>query len=297
MAVTIQLTFLPATGVFFHGTGREFVSIHAPAGGATSPARASASVYPVSIHAPAGGRLVGEVPNGRCSACFNPRPRGGGDTGVTSIEPHRIPFQSTPPRGGRPMAYLERDADADVSIHAPAGGATPGGRHGAHQPAVSIHAPAGGATGRRGRASDPAGVSIHAPAGGATIDRRRDAHAACRFNPRPRGGGDGPHSKRFSKNGKSRRWREPRRQAPRNSWPAGRTCANRLIERRKARARNSPTWHGRLRFAPALRPPAVPPDRDLAWRPHARPAGASWRRDSRSGGCRSRGRSPCIAGA
>ena len=77
-----------------------------------------------------------------------------------------------------------------VSIHAPAGGATPNdmqlhagyrrfnprARGGRDDPVgfcrdvlgVSIHAPAGGATDPVGFCKDVLGVSIHAPAGGAT---------------------------------------------------------------------------------------------------------------------------------
>ena len=59
-------------------------------------------------------------------------------------------------------------ARASVSIHAPAGGATPRFRPGIKIYCVSIHAPAGGATIAIFCISLLISVSIHAPAGGAT---------------------------------------------------------------------------------------------------------------------------------
>ena len=77
-------------------------------------------------------------------------------------------FQSTPPRGGRR--------------------AVPGLPLGPHQ--VSIHAPARGATRQRGRDRSRPRVSIHAPARGATLLRSRAVITFSCFNPRPRAGGD-----------------------------------------------------------------------------------------------------------
>ncbi len=72
--------------------------------------------------APRGGRLPTPLYQ-TAQSCFNPRPRAGGDT--MDVEKHRY--------------YL-------VSIHAPARGATGGGKNLAPGAAVSIHAPARGAT-------------------------------------------------------------------------------------------------------------------------------------------------------
>ena len=55
-----------------------------------------------------------------------------------------------------------------VSIHAPAGGATPSVETVSVYLLVSIHAPAGGATGAGAQLELLELVSIHAPAGGAT---------------------------------------------------------------------------------------------------------------------------------
>ena len=55
---------------------------------------------------------------------------------------------------------------------------------------VSIHAPAWGATHVPGAAEDQGRVSIHAPAWGATRERRALRKSTTSFNPRPRMGGD-----------------------------------------------------------------------------------------------------------
>ncbi len=121
---------------------------------------------------------------------LNPRPRAGGD-GI-SFRPcnDHLLFQSTPPRRGRLPSGGVAAGPVEVSIHAPAQGATgclPGGLF--HQ-LVSIHAPAQGATHRQGHHKPRGKVSIHAPAQGATrnLDSRMSSWAC--FNPRPRAGGD-----------------------------------------------------------------------------------------------------------
>jgi len=56
--------------------------------------------------------------------CFNPRARRGRD--LTSIQLHKRhqQFQSTRPQGARPAMNAKNVELLDVSIHAPAGGAT-----------------------------------------------------------------------------------------------------------------------------------------------------------------------------
>jgi len=58
----------------------------------------------------------------RLTVCFNPRARGGRDSGELG-EAMSKPFQSTRPRGARLTTCNSADPDC-VSIHAPAGGAT-----------------------------------------------------------------------------------------------------------------------------------------------------------------------------
>ena len=99
-------------------------------------------------------------------------------------------FQSTRPRDARPFIYFVDRVGEQVSIHAPARGATKAGYRPDLVPwfqstrprgarlrghslcpvvsLVSIHAPARGATYRHWQASSPEAVSIHAPARGAT---------------------------------------------------------------------------------------------------------------------------------
>ena len=100
------------------------VSIHAPARGATA---VSVKAFPSALFQstpPRGGRLPGRRSTGRPDTSFNPRPRAGGDfcvqseyfcqavsihapaRGATFVSSPSIsarPFQSTPPRGGRPF--------------------------------------------------------------------------------------------------------------------------------------------------------------------------------------------------
>ena len=71
--------------------------------------------------------------------------------------------------------YYEADAVWQVSIHAPAGGATEDIQRLLDAAAVSIHAPAGGATVRPGELRNAKWVSIHAPAGGATYSKDTSA--------------------------------------------------------------------------------------------------------------------------
>ena len=85
-----------------HTTRPKFVSIHAPARGATNGLSKCTSRF----------------------LRFNPRPRAGGDVPIKIGKFTHYKFQSTPPRGGRPMFYSVSYARIVVSIHAPARGAT-----------------------------------------------------------------------------------------------------------------------------------------------------------------------------
>ena len=99
-------------------------------------------------------------------------------------------FQSTHPRGVRLIASCERSVHLDVSIHAPARGATREHVRQIHRHEVSIHAPARGATaGGRGQVFG-LHVSIHAPARGATPSSCHLLHRHSCFNPRTREGCD-----------------------------------------------------------------------------------------------------------
>ena len=147
----------------------EVVSIHAPAWGATRWAcghfRAKAwfqSTHPrgvrrtggntmrvgrpVSIHAPAWGATSLSLNTIYLPFCFNPRTRVGCDSVRVSAMPRVCAFQSTHPRGVRRRPAVHGLRGIAVSIHAPAWGATTGGKFFPDFLPVSIHAPAWGAT-------------------------------------------------------------------------------------------------------------------------------------------------------
>ena len=86
-------------------------------------------------------------------------------------------FQSTRPRGARPVACVDCTATDAVSIHAPAWGATFWRRVMARKDQVSIHA----------------------PAWGATIGGQDVTHLVERFNPRARVGRDGTAAEKRSR--------------------------------------------------------------------------------------------------
>ena len=143
------------------------VSIHAPAWGATS-SKTSSSISPqVSIHAPAWGatadhhqrcpvvpRFQFTLPRGERHSLrprshlwqgFNSRSRVGSDRPRRRRRRAQRCFNSRS-RVGSDRGRSETVADGGVSIHAPAWGATDGGRRDPKRPRVSIHAPAWGAT-------------------------------------------------------------------------------------------------------------------------------------------------------
>ncbi len=167
------------------------VSIHAPARGATQPLRDVKHIHETfQSTPPRGGRLI-----------------------EYRRHWYNDMFQSTPPRGGRqhPIDMVSRYLN--VSIHAPARGATDsccsqsqdyfvfqstpprGGRHHPQRSNSREHGfqstpPRGGRPGYHGGCGDSRSVSIHAPARGATSGRCSRIGRLRSFNPRPRAGGD-----------------------------------------------------------------------------------------------------------
>ena len=144
----------------------------------------------VSIHAPAWGATGFKSNTSLYKTCFNPRPRMGGDLRMGEHWKNKNKFQSTPPHGGRPLCLilfvregrfqstpphggrhnhlLEQRKTVYVSIHAPAWGATFLNCKNQESCFVSIHAPAWGATLAKQDGEWHLFVSIHAPAWGAT---------------------------------------------------------------------------------------------------------------------------------
>ena len=184
----------PAWGATHPGRGRHRrgqVSIHAPAWGATGFLVPPRGFVVVSIHAPAWGATAPVALGARPERCFNPRSRVGSDAGMMcpfnpqpsfnprsrvgsdcprgSCAPTRHQFQSTLPRGERRCANCATGGSMNVSIHAPAWGAT--------KPV--------------GTKYSTYWVSIHAPAWGATLQQRQALRYLCGFNPRSRVGSDG----------------------------------------------------------------------------------------------------------
>ena len=101
------------------------------------------------------------------NAYFNPRSREGSDLRKSSVY-----------------------ADSEISIHAPAKGATVKAELLQQYHPISIHAPAKGATLHIGLSAIPTLISIHAPAKGATDHNRKAWIRDCDFNPRSREGSD-----------------------------------------------------------------------------------------------------------
>ena len=170
------------------------VSIHAPAWGATSSGNVEQITIEVSIHAPAWGatralaitlssraEFQSTRPRGarppprkrlRKASSFNPRARVGRDSPSTAKKCGLHTFQSTRPRGARHQDDAAKQ----------------------HQQ-VSIHAPAWGATQRAVEIQVKRIVSIHAPAWGATPPCRNSHKSIRGFNPRARVGRDKVFSK------------------------------------------------------------------------------------------------------
>ena len=147
------------------------VSIHAPAWGATKSAKGPIRALQVSIHAPAWGATVSKQNLGKTYWAFqSTRPRGARPLGhVAWID--SILFQSTRPRGARHGMRRRHRACTGVSIHAPAWGAT-------HP--------------RPRSPSDSIGFNPRARVG-RDLRRNTGFRAACRcFNPRARVGRDPP---------------------------------------------------------------------------------------------------------
>ncbi len=171
-------------------TVTEAVSIRAPARGATCGSACWPSCTRLFRSAPPHGgrrrwpvkwcsgssfdprpRTGGDALRARgCSRffCFDPRPRTGGDVSLDGAYTDKTVFRSAPPHGGRPLGSGKARVFTQVSIRAPARGATALARQ---------------------RSSRPP-VSIRAPARGATLARRRSTVHQARFDPRPRTGGD-----------------------------------------------------------------------------------------------------------
>ena len=122
------------------------VSIRAPAWGATSCPHRWGRGQGVSIRAPAWGatKKVNQFMDFHSS--FDPRPRMGGDKLPVMLPVKRMLFRSAPPHGGRRCSCRRSARHCQVSIRAPAWGATIPFDKDVEPSEVSIRAPAWGAT-------------------------------------------------------------------------------------------------------------------------------------------------------
>ena len=123
-------------------------------------------------------------------SCFNPRARVGRDHLYRSDREIMEQVSIHAPAWGATWFAPRRRSVCTVSIHAPAWGATSQETSCMGWHKVSIHAPAWGATDKLGIEWLPFLVSIHAPAWGATLELWRPRAAIGCFNPRARVGRD-----------------------------------------------------------------------------------------------------------
>ena len=125
---------------------------------------------------------------------FNPRSREGSDErGIGSVD-KRKRFQSTLPRGERPCRSCFPCRLPEISIHAPARGATRYHHRQRPSPLISIHAPARGATVSRSDVGPILTFQSTLPRG----ERRPGGHysgVGHDFNPRSREGSDATGSR------------------------------------------------------------------------------------------------------
>ena len=168
---------------------RDFVSIHAPTGGATRDLIANFEGYKFRSTRPQGAR-PGLTPSSPRMTCFDPRAHRGRDEIAESLLEARHGVSIHAPTGGAtwfmysmtgricgfdPRAHSGRDVE-HLGYREAFSRFDPRARRGrdasSRSPrsatAVSIHAPAGGATCTASFWLRSASVSIHAPAGGAT---------------------------------------------------------------------------------------------------------------------------------
>ena len=143
------------------------VSIHAPARGATSLSLCLIPFYLFQSTHPRGVRRRATLMRSKQES-FNPRTREGCDKDRHRVLLFRDVSIHAPARGATD-GLESANKHWQVSIHAPARGATPCFNQPTKNYYVSIHAPARGATLTEEEKAKAREVSIHAPARGATI--------------------------------------------------------------------------------------------------------------------------------
>ncbi len=124
------------------------------------------------------------------NSCFNPRARAGRDAASSARRWTGCCFNPRARAGRDKDDYIYYESAKNVSIHAPARGATYYVNKQNTGGGVSIHAPARGATPEQVLTRAFKDVSIHAPARGATIIHNSGHPPITCFNPRARAGRD-----------------------------------------------------------------------------------------------------------
>ena len=122
--VSIHAPAWGATGRLRFADVRDLVSIHAPAWGATAPSALSRKCSSVSIHAPAWGATADGRAARRAHRSFNPRTRVGCDPTRTVKELRDERFNPRTRVGCDMLLDGKLIFPGEVSIHAPAWGAT-----------------------------------------------------------------------------------------------------------------------------------------------------------------------------
>ena len=165
------------------------VSIHAPARGATGKTLVIVRHDVVSIHAPARGATSLSIYTPTIIPFQSTRPQGARPGSPSSS--YRVKsFQSTRPQGARPVMTTAHTMQGLFQSTRPQGARRRRAGDAGHRRQVSIHAPARGATGVARLRHKWIVVSIHAPARGATGLKWGRHFFHTSFNPRARKGRD-----------------------------------------------------------------------------------------------------------
>ena len=121
---------------------------------------------------------------------FNPRSREGSDEQGYQVHMRQLEFQSTLPRRERPSDGGDHALGDEISIHAPAKGAT-ARWHRRHLTIIYFNPRSREGSDRSSNAPRRVvEISIHAPAKGATLPEPIWQAASSHFNPRSREGSD-----------------------------------------------------------------------------------------------------------
>ena len=188
--ISIHAPAKGATAAFSASASIKRISIHAPAKGATSDENGMIEIHSISIHAPAKGATQRKNCVDEDLPYFNSRPREGGDGEFVLLKGRCPSFQFTPPRRGRRRGRTLSEPALHFNSRPREGGDVMPLDAGTKLRIFQFTPP------RRGRLGfdDPIGVwgeiSIHAPAKGATRRAATDRTLPANFNSRPREGGD-----------------------------------------------------------------------------------------------------------